>query len=287
MAFDSLRGEKIHVSQTAQTFFFGDYFAVYENESDVPRVYEWSSVKNYTEKPSEISFVMDDGESYVIPKNSFADSTQLIFCRSIAEGQLSDAVSRPGQRIIPPKYNYCGTDLPELSYSASGVYTEKDINPGSAANIHTKTAKILWLVAFLVAAAVFICLNIFLGDLPKNWYYYAPISAFSGAGVSVIIYVILGIMSKFRYSDFVKYDVSATEEIVLVIAPGGFAAVERCVYTGTELIPWTKVSYHFETRQTVVIVCKDGYACWIPKRMFPKNVHNDISTFIATHAQAK
>ncbi len=287
MAFNALKGEKIHVSQTAHTFIFGDYFSVFENDGEIPRVYEWNSVKSCTERLSEVTFVMNDGETYVIPKNAFADNEQMIRCRTIAEGQMSAEVCRLGQRIIPPKYNYCGTQMPALSYSASGFYSEKDINPGSAANIHTKTAKFLWLIAGVVCAAVFVCLNIFVGELVKNWYYYAPISLFSGIGAAVIVYVILGIISKFRYSDFVKYDVSATEEIVLVVAKEGFAAVERCVYTGTELIPWTHASYQFQTKSTIVIVCKDGFACWIPKRMFPKEVQGEIASFIASRAQAK
>lgn len=287
MAFDLLRGEKIHVSQTALTFIFGDYFSVFEDTSDIPRIYPWDAVRGYAERPQELTITTDDGEIYVIPKNSFADGEQLIRCRSIAEGQLSADVCRLNQRIIPPKYNYAVTEPPEVSFSASGYYIEKDINSGSAANIYAVTAKYLWLVAAVVFAAVFLILNAALGELDKNWYYYTPIALFSGIGAAVIVCVILGIISKFRYSEFVKQDVSAVEEIVLVVSRAGFAATERCVYTGAELIPWTRAAYQFETKTTVVIICKDKTVCWIPKRLFPKEVQKEMATFVASNVQAK
>lgn len=287
MAFDLLKGEKIYVSQTALTFIFGDYFSVFEDASDIPRIYPWDAVKGYTERPQELAFTMDDGETYTVPKNAFADSEQLIRCRTIAEGQLSAGVCRLSQRIIPPKYNYTAAEPPEVSFSASGYYIEKDINSGSAANIYAVTAKYLWLVAAVVFVLVLLLLNAVLGDLDKNWYYYTPIALFSGIGAAVIVCVILGIVSKFRYSEFVKRDVSAMEEIVLVVAREGFAATERCVYTGVELIPWTRASYQFETKTTIVIICKDKTVCWIPKRLFPKNVQRELASFVASNVQSK
>lgn len=287
MAFDLLKGEKIHVSQTALTFIFGDYFAVFEDTSDIPRVYSWDAVRGYAERPQEFTITTNDGESYVIPKNSFADSEQLIRCRTIAEGQLSADVCRPGLRIIPPKYNYAVTEPPEVCFSASGYYIEKDINSGSAANIYAVTAKYLWLVAAAVFVLVLLLLNATLGELEKNWYYYTPIALFSGIGAAVIVCVILGIVSKFRYADFVKHDVSTAEEIVLVVSQRGFAATERCVYTGAELIPWTRASYQFETKTTIVIICKDRTVCWIPKRLFPKDVQSELASFVASNVQSK
>lgn len=287
MAFGLLRGERIYVGQTARTFIFGDYFAVFEDTSDIPAIYPWSAVRGYTERPQELIFTMDDGEVHTIPKSSFADSEQLIRVRSIAEGQLSADVCRVARRIIPPKYNYRVTEPPELSFSATGFYAEKDINSGSAANIYSMTAKYLWIVAAAVFVLVFFCLNGFLGELEKNWYYYAPISLFAGIGAAVIVCVILGIVSKFRYSEFVKYDVSAVEEMVLVVAKEGFAATERCVYTGAELIPWTRASCQFETKTTIVIICKDKSVCWIPKRLFPKEAQSELASFVASNLQSK
>lgn len=287
MAFDSLKGERIYVSQTATLFLAGDYFSVFSNESEIPHIYEWSEIKAYSEHQAGFTIVTDDGESHTIPKSSFADTAQLIRFRTIAEGQINGAKCRLAQRILPPKYNYSSVDIPEQSFSASCVYNEKDINSGSVAHMHSRTAKYMAIVGGLVFVLVFLALTFFRGGLSDNWYYYLPISLFSGIGVGVGAYLISSVIARFRFADFVKHDVSALEDTVIVVAHAGFAAVERCVYTGMELIPWTQADYYFETKTTIVITCKDKSVCWIPKRVFPKNVQSDISSFISSRVTAR
>lgn len=287
MAFDSLRGEKIYVSQTARTFIFGDYFSVFEQDEEVPTIYEWSKVKSYTETTGGYQFITDDSQTYFIPMNSFADREQVIRCRSIAEGQLNQDVCHLQRRIVPPKYNYVGMEVPEEAFSASCIYGERDINPGNVARVHVKAWRHLIAAGVLVCFIVFIVLNITLGNLPERWYYYAPISVFAGIGTGAVIYVISGIIAKMRYSEFLKYDISTTEEMVIVVAKEGFGLTERCVFSGTDLIPWTKAAYSIETKETIVIACKDDSVCWIPKQIFPKNQQIPLSTFVAQRVDAK
>lgn len=287
MAFDSLKGERIYVSQTALMFLAGDYFSVFSNDSEIPNIYEWSEIKAYSEQPAGLTIVTDDGESYSIPKASFTDPKQFIRFRTIAEGQMQGAKCRLTQRILPPKYNYSSVDIPEQSFSASCVYNEKDINSGSVAHMHSRTAKYMAIIGGLVFVIVFLALAFFRGGLSENWYYYLPISLFSGIGVGVGAYLISSVIARFRFADFVKHDVSALEETIIVVAHAGFAAVEKCVYTGMELIPWTQADYYFETKTTIVIACKDKSVCWIPKRVFPKNVQSDISSFISSRVTAR
>ena len=287
MAFDSLRGERIYVSQNAATFLVGDYFSVFGNESEIPHIYEWSEVKSYCENQNGITIVTSDGENYPIPRMAFSDNAQFIRFRTIAEGQLSGAKCRLTQRILPPKYNYSSVDIPEQSFSAPCVYNEKDINSGSVAHIQSKAAKYIFLLGGIIFVAVFLALVFILGNLDKNWFYYLPISFFSGIGAGVVIFLISSVFARLRFADFVKHDVSALEETIIVVAHAGFAAVERCVYAGTELIPRSQADHYFETKTTIVITCKDKSVCWIPKRIFPKNVQNDVSSFIASRVTSK
>lgn len=287
MAFDSLKGERIYVSQNAETFLVGDYFSVFDNESEVPRIYEWSEIKSYSENQNGFTLVTSGGESYSIPRMTFSDNSQLIRFRTIAEGQLSGAKCRLSQRILPPKYNYNSVDIPEQSFSSPCFYNEKDIISGSIAHIQSRATKYIFLLGGIIFVAVFLVLSYFRGDAEKNWFYYLPISLFSGIGVGVIIFLIISVFARLRFADFVKHDVSALEETVIVVAHAGFAAVERCVYTGMELIPWSRADHYFETKSTIVIACKDKSVCWIPKRIFPKNVQNDVSSFIASRVTSK
>ena len=287
MAFDSLKGERIYVSQSEQMFLAGDYFSVFRNDSEIPHIYEWTEVKSYSEQQGGFTIVTDDGESYSIPRMCFSDPRQIIRFRTIAEGQLSGAKCRLTQRILPPKYNYSAVDIPEQSFSSTCNYNEKDINSGSVAHMHSRTAKIVFLIAIIVFILVFAALTIFRGEFETSWYYYLPISAFSGIGVGVAVYLISSVIARFRFADFVKHDVSALEETVIVVAHAGFASIEKCVYTGMELIPWSQADYYFETKTTIVITCKDKSVCWIPKRIFPKNVQSDVSSFIASRVTAR
>ncbi len=287
MAFDSLNGERIYVSQNGQTFLAGDYFSVFDNEAEVPNIYEWSEIKSYSEQQNGFNIVTEDGVNYNIPRNCFSDSRQLIRFRTIAEGQLNKNNCRLTQRILPPKYNYSSVDIPEQSFSASCTYNEKDINSGSVASMHSKTIKYMILLAIAVMIIVFTCLAYFRGELTDSWYYYLPISFFSGVGVGIGAYLISIVVARFRFADFVKHDVSTVEESVIVVAHAGFAAVEKCVYTGMELIPWSEADYYFETKTTIVITCRDKSVCWIPKRIFPKNAQNDLSTFISSRVSAR
>lgn len=287
MAFESLAGERIYVSQSAQTFLIGDYFSVYGLEDEIPMIYEWDDIKSYSELQNGVTITVSDGTVYHIPRNAFSDNLQLIRFRAIAEGQLSSANCRLTQRILPPKYNYCSVDPPEQSFSANCRYNEKDINSGSVANMHSRTGKYIVAIGLVIFAAVFLILAYFKAELAENWFYYLPISAFCGIAVAVAVYLISSVIARLRFADYVKHDVSALEDTVIVIAHAGFAAVEQSVYTGMELIPWSSADYFFETKTTIVITCKDKSVCWIPKRVFPKNVQNDISSFISSRVQAK
>lgn len=287
MAFDSIHGEKIYVSQTARTFIFGDYFSVFEQSDDVPLIYEWEKIKLYTQNDAGFQLTTEDGEVYSIPTNAFNSREQIIRCRSIAEGQLSADACKLQQRIVPPKYNYVGIDVPEQSFFASCVYGERDINPGNVARVHVRAWRLLIISGVIICFLSFLMLNLVFGNLPERWYYYAPISLFLGIGVSAVIYIISGIIARLRYSEFLKTDISTTEEIAIVICAEGFALIERCVYSGTDLIPWTQAAYSIETKETIVISCKDGSVCWIPKHIFPKNRQNELSAFIAARVDTK
>ncbi len=287
LAFDSLKGERVYVSQSEQMFLAGDYFSVFHNNSEIPYIYEWTEVKSYSENQTGFTITMDDGESYSIPKACFSGVGQIIRFRAIAEGQLAGAKCRIPQRILPPKYNYSSVDIPEQSFSADCTYNEKDINSGSVAHMHSRTAKYVFLLGGLVFVVVFLLLTFIRGEFASSWFYYLPISIFCGIGAGVAIYLISSVVARFRFADFVKHDVSSLEETVIVVAHAGFAAVEKCIYTGMELIPWSQADFYFETKNTIVITCKDRSVCWIPKRIFPKNVQNDLSSFIASRVTAR
>ena len=277
----------IEVSQNNQTFIIGDYFAVFENDSDMPNVYEWSAVRKYTETSDHFT-VSFDREEYTLPKNAFLDNMQQIHFRTIAEGMLSGqkgVEKNVKSRIIPPKYDYVSADLSSNLFTGTGVYAEKEINTGSVSHIYGKIKVPIWFIASAAAVLSFVAMWLIGGNLDKNYIFYLVIAFFIGLGLGTIIYLILCIIAKYRYSGFLKRDVSTVENLVFVVAPDGFGAVEQCIYCGNELIPWSFAKYFYETKHSISIVCRDKSVCCIPKRLFQKSDQTSLVDFIAARVE--
>lgn len=287
MAFESLAGFRLTISQQNKTFIIGDYFAVFDDETDILDVYEWSSVKEYTELPDCFKVTFERVE-YVLPKNAFEEHIQIIHFRTVAEGMLAGktgVVKNIKNRIIPPKYDYSSADLSTSLYTGTGMYAEKEINTGSVSHIYSKLRFPIWLIAAIAAVLSFSGVWAIGKNIEKDFILYIIIAFFIGLSVGVIIYLILCIIARYRYSGFLKKDVSTAENIVFVVAPDGFGAIEQCIYSGKELIPWSFAKYYYETKYSISIVCKDKSVCCIPKRLFQKNVQNDIAEFIAARVE--
>lgn len=287
MAFESLAGFRMTISQQNRTYIIGDYFAVFDDETDMLDVYEWSSVRSYSELPDcfKVTF---EREEYVLPKNAFEENFQIIHFRTIAEGMLagvSGVEKNIKNRIIPPKYDYSSADLSASLYTGTGMYAEKEINTGSVSHIYSKLRFPIWLIAAVSAVLSFFGIWAIGGDLEKNFILYAIIGFFIGLSVGVIIYLILCIIARYRYLGFLKKDVSTAENIVFVVAPDGFGAIEQCIYSGKELIPWSFAKYFYETKYSISIVCRDKSVCCIPKRLFQKSTQNDLAEFIAARVE--
>jgi len=284
MAFDALTGFRISVSQNNLTYIVGDYFAVFDDETDIPEVYEWSAVTAYEELADSFHIAFERAD-YTIPKNCFSENMQIIHFRTIAEGMLSgrqDVRFNVRNRIIPPKYNYVNADVSsDNTYSGTGVYSEKEINAGSVSHIYSKIKIPIWLIAAGVAILSFFMMWMIGQNIENNLIFYLVIAFFIGIGSGTVIYLILCIIARYRYSGFLKKDVSTVESIVFVVAPDGFGAVEQCIYCGKELIPWSFAKYFYETKYSIAIVCRDKTVCCIPKKLFQKSVQNDVLDFVA------
>lgn len=286
MAFDSLPGMKITISQHPQSFIVGDYFAVFGSGSDIPEVYEWSSVKSYTEAPDGYTITLVNGNTYKLTKNCFTDSTQLILFRSIVEGQLSrcpNTIKKVYRRIIPPKYNYRNIDISENVFSATGTYSERDINSGSLAKVYSRFAWLIWLSALVATVLGLLFSMTTYDDVKENLLFYICIVVFYGIGVAVVTYLICCMRARYRYANYVRSDASTTENIVFIVANDGFAATEECVYSGKDLIPWSMARSYFETKHSVVIELKDKSICRIPRKLFDKKVWDEMVIFIASN----
>lgn len=286
MAFDSLPGMRITVSQHPKSYIIGDYFSVFDSASDIPEVYEWSSVKSYIETSDGFTITLINGNVYKLTKNCFTDSAQIILFRSIVEGQLAgcgNTTKKVHRRILPPKYNYRNTGISGNVFSATGIYTERDINSGSLAKVYSRFAWLIWLSALVATGLALLFSMTNYDDVQENLFYYICLSVFWGIGVAVVTYLICCMKARYRYAEYVRSDVSTTENIVFIVASDGFAATEECVYTGKDIIPWSLAQSYFETKYSVVITLKDNSICRIPRRLFDKKVWDEMVIFISNN----
>lgn len=288
MAFDSLTGQKIISPQSGEVFILADYFAVYNNSGDIPFVYRWEEIDSIIESVYSITF--ETGEMrYTIPKSAFTSNAHLLVSRAIIEGQIAnhpDIKYKTIHRILPIKCNYKKFAQSNSSYIATGKYVDRDINSGYAAMQSSKMSKFLWIIGLIVAVVFFVALYMFYAEAESNWVYYLLIAAFAGTIMSTLLFLLFSLISNMRFKDYAKLDRATDENIIFVVNSDGFAAIEQCVFSEGELIPWSFADGYFETKYTYIITLRDGSVLWLPKQLFEKSQQTAIGKFIVSHISA-
>ena len=88
----------------------------------------------------------------------------------------------------------------------------------------------LFLSLILTFIGVFFALHVFFGNTNVNWVFYLPISAFSGIGVALFIYLFSVLRSKLRFKEIIQNDVAVAQRLLL-FKRNRFCATESAVYT--------------------------------------------------------
>ena len=284
MAFENVKGQKVFSGITGLTFLFADYFTVFPGNNTIPYVYDWSRLESVVENHNGYVFTTDDN-TFILERTAFSSNEEYLSVRAIIEGQI--AIHRNirykfNKRILPLKYLYENAYIGSDAYIMKGVYCEKDINSCNISLVSTKCGRYIFLLAVVIAGLVFFLLDRILGKTGDNWIYYAPIAIFSGIIVSVVIYLILAIVARRKYTMVAKVDPALSEEITIVVSPDGFAAVESFVYTGQDLIPWREASFFIETHSGFVIIRDNKSVFWLPRSFIPK-MHRALLPILFRH----
>jgi len=282
MAFESLPGVKVYAHTAEQTFVVGDFFAVYRNNEEIPTIYRWAEVKIITENRTDFT-VTAGGITYRIPKNCLPDVRKLLNLRGVFEGAISANPSIEyfyQKRILPPKYLYLSGDLSEAPYTVNGVYKEREINFSNVILLNTRLGKVFKIIAFLTIVSIFAFLHFSYGNTRENWFWFMPISIFSGGIAAMLVYLVCALIANFHYAHLFKTDPALSEEITFTISADGFSAVESHLYTGNEFIPWHEANYFIETNSVFIVYKHNKAVFWLPKRLFTKEIQIEISDFI-------
>ena len=289
MAFEGVQGHKVYSASTGQTFIFADYFTVFTGINTIPYIYEWNKIESVVENNNGFIITTDDNV-FTVERSAFSSAEDYLSVRAIIEGQIAvnpDIHYEFGKRILPLKYLYKTADIGSDAYIMKGIYSEKDINSCNISLVSTKVGKYIFLLAIVVASVLFFILHTAIGNTDDNWVYFVPISIFTGIIASVVVYLIIAIFARHKYSIVDKTDPALAEEITVAVTPDGFAAVESFIYTGQDLIPWSEASFFIETNSGFVITHDKKSVFWLPRSFIPKESQNAISNLIAARVKQK
>ena len=288
MAFETVNGQKIFSSATGMTYIFGDYFVVFQGDNSVPEVYDWQNITSITENHGSIT-ISTGMETYYIESSAFSSDDQFLTVRAIIEGHIAehpDIKYKFNNRILPLKYLYRNVEASN-AYVMSGVYDEKVINSSNISLTSARFGRVILVFSLLLMAIFFFIIASIMGNLQDNWIYCLPLSIFFGIIVSVIIYLVIGMVAKHKYSSVQKVDPATTKEITVVVAPEGFAAVESAIYTAHDLIPWNEANFFIETHMGLVVLRDNKSVFWLPKSFMPKNQQSGIYNLIASKVKQR
>jgi hypothetical protein len=290
LAFENVEGIKVISHQDNRIFLIGDYFSVYEGDSRVPVIYEWTDVKSVTENKHGFIFLMQDDSLYKIGKTLINGVSRQLKLRAIVEGNIAKypyIEHRHQKRVLPAKTHYTSCDMPSRAYSSKGVYNEKEISYSNVTLLNIRLGKLFIVVGIIITLAAFLFCIFVIKDVALNLKYYIPISVFCGVIIAMFIYIACAIVAKYIYSSLAKVDVTLDQEITFVIAEEGFSAIETELHSGFDLVRWDEVAYFVETNYVFIIYKNKRAVFWLPKRLFTKDRQKEISNFIAARLNQK
>jgi len=296
LAFESQPGVKIKSADTKQIFIIADYFSVYEKGEENPNIYEWSKFASVAE--TKDAFTLNTGtKTYRIPKKIIPDPAVQLRVRAIIEGVVAaypHIEYTYGMRILPPKFLCVGCEIPPDAYVAVGSYKEKEVNNSNVVLLSAGLDKAVLFVFPIVALAVFTVLWFVWGKDAigttkglNNLIKFIPISLFAGAGAAMTVYLVCAFAAKTLYSRILREDPALLEEITFVVCEEGFIAAESEVFDFSDIIRWSETAFFIETNHAYIVFKNRKAVFWLPKRLFPKDIHKELSDFIADKLQQK
>jgi hypothetical protein len=295
MAFESLAGIKIKDPAAKRTYIIADFFSVYEKSRPIPEIYQWSDFSAISETREAFVFGLSHdsgGGVFSLPMELFTDPSARIRVRAIIEGAVAanpEIEYSFGKRILPPKTLCAGCEIPQEAFVATGAYTEGEVNNSNVILRSPGFDKLIWIFAPIALIAAFIAQAVFFGNMNEveSILKYFVIAVFAGAAAGTTAYLLSAYSAKSLYRKILREDPALLEDITFVVCEDGFMASETEVYDFSDIIHWHKAEYFLETNHLFVIYSNEKSVFWLPKRLFPKEIHQELGDFIADRIQQK
>ncbi|MDR0804330.1 MAG: YcxB family protein [Oscillospiraceae bacterium] len=292
MAFENVPAVKVRSG--GLSYLFGDYFAVYQQGFEFPKIYNWADLETVTEYResyvvttkirTEDSRVKTD-ETFTIKKDDFKNLPDFLAARAILEGAIAEnpgIVFKHQKRILPTKNKYKIIDIPHDAFVTHGVYNDREINYSNVVLVNTLLGRIFIIAGVIIGVLAAVALMFVFKPtiLLKFPLYYSVLVGFSGLTGGVVVYLVGNMFAKSKYTTLLKSDPALGEDITHVVCNEGFGSVETCIYTGSHLLPWDDVRHFIETNYAYIITSNNEPVFWLPKRLFDKKTQAEVGLFI-------
>ena len=259
MGFKNVTGVEIRAQGANEIFLVADYFTVYKSGEQIPTIYSWEEIKGISE--SKYSFVISMGglKSYVLKKEWFSDTDEILRCRAIMESYAQGAyLYDRSNRLLPKKDIYRDVDVPNRLVSTMCKYDPDDLLEASHAQQSNLYLRHTWILTFAIwCAAVLIFSEVVAMKL--GWVATLGLFLLGSIIISLIFFFIARCIQTSLVGRIMRNDEAMDYDVIFVVCSEGVAAIEKNVGFYSELIPWSYFTGYIET-QTMLVFTRRGRA---------------------------
>lgn len=288
MSFKTINGMKLVSTDSEMSYIISDCFAVCSSSEEIPIIYEWKQLLSVNIFEKSV-FIKTKNTSYNIKASYFENRKQFLRACAVIEAEAGNAgvLSSKGNKLIPTKNLYSSGDLTGHVISARGEYNIKEVKNSALLLLIGRISRILWCSGIIGGVISLLLFNTFIGFKETNWWYLIIGSFFIGVGCVAVIYILMMIVSKFKYanmlSDYIKYK----DELVFVVNKSGFGVIESDTYTQNDIILWDGRDSYMETNTMFIIIRNNKPLAWFARSMFTLQQQSEISKLMALNLEQK
>lgn len=287
MAFSDLKPVSV-TDEKSCTYIFGSVIAIYNPSVATPLVYTWDMVKLASVSRRDIRLNVGNS-NIVIPYKAFGNDENVLRAITIIECRQKeyDFPYQHEKRMLPLKSMYVECAPGRETYIGESIYDEGETAAAFISLLNFKLIKLLWLVAILITLVALAVIHFNWGITRERVLYYIPISIAIGGIVSLLVYIIVHAIERWKFKSRCNADLGSRTPVTFVISRVGFAVCESCVYENRDLIPWGEIDYYIESDKMFILYRNGTIAAYIPKKAFAKKHVGSVADIMALSVEQR
>ncbi|NMA79608.1 MAG: hypothetical protein GX967_03050 [Clostridiales bacterium] len=265
MAFLNVDGVEVQSPSGDNTYIISDYFTIFSDNSVSPTIYSWHDVTGIYENIGRFEINLKRGEKVILQKEWFNSVEEILSCRAIMEAQSKENFKyRHLQRVLPNKTSYINADLPENTLVYKNKYNYEELLQANIAITTQRILKYIWLCTFILSIITFFMLRRHHANIIDDVWADMIISILIALTAAIMLSLIYYLIDKSLIRRMKKSDEALGVSICFIISPIGIAAIEECINTFNDIIPWSEVNSYSVTDTMLIFAIKNHQKLWLP-----------------------